>query len=290
MRISPKRTCCMLLCMVLLWGDALFACADQYLDSERYFAGNESASGWIQVPGVDEPMRYYAQNDTLWENLIYEKKGVEKVRPFRDSGCGPSALAMAIRKLVDADKLPLIGEYASTPYTLCECAINKALCARHRGRYTITSQRDYERFLPLILADFACGNNTFGVYSRSAAQGTAIGYIPKVCQVYGLECTVTSSFDDAMAAIKNENQTVIALAGTGGCFTNTGHYVFIAHADEEKLYFLDSLCRTEYNTNHANKLTIIQPGLVTLKFDDLRFARFSNYIILTAPSGNAISE
>ncbi|MBR2055140.1 MAG: hypothetical protein IJ968_09685 [Clostridia bacterium] len=280
MRISLKRTCCMLLCIVL-WGNALFACADQYLDSERYFAGKESVSGYIQVPGVDEPMRYYAQNDTLWGELIYEKKGVEKARPFHDSGCGPSALAIAIKKLVSNDDLPLISSYASSPYSLCECAINKGLCSRHKGRYVITSQRDYERFLPLIMADFACGNNTFGVYSRSAAQGTSVGYIPKVCQVYGLEYSITQSFDEAMAALGNKNQAVIALAGSGGCFTNTGHYVFMAHADEEKLYILDPLCRTVYKTNNAAKLTILQPGLVTLDYKDVWSARFSNYIIIT---------
>ena len=161
------------------------------------------------------------------------------------------------------------------------CSINNGACARHRGRYAITSQRDYERFLPLILADFACGNNTFGVYSRSAAQGTATGYIPKVCKVYGLECTFTNDYQEALQAISNENQAVIALASSGGCFTNNGHYVFLAHVDEERLYVLDSLCRTEYKTNNAEKLTILQPGLVSINHPDVRYARFSNYIILT---------
>lgn len=280
MRISTKQTCCFLLCM-LLWGNAFFACADQYLDTERYFSAPESVSGLVTVPGKNEPMRYYAQNDALWQDLIYEKKDVKKVRPFRDSGCSPSALAMALNKLVQEEDLPLIGEYALTPYSLCTCSINKGACARHSGRYMITSLRDYVRFLPLILADFACGNNTFGVYSRSAAQGTATAYVDKVCEVYGIEVSFTANAEEAMAAILNDNQAVIALAGSGGCFTNNGHYVFLANADEENIYILDSLCREVYNTNHADKLTIIQPGVVALRKQDIRFAKFSNYIILT---------
>lgn len=280
MRISLKRTCCILIC-IAVWGNALFASADQYLDTERYFSGKESVSGLISVPGMDVPMYYYAQNDALWENLIYERNGVKKVRPFRDSGCSPSALAIAIHKLVDEEDLPVIGQYAAKPYSLCECSINKSSCARHSGRYLITSQRDYVRFLPLILADFACGNNTFDVYSRSAGQGTSSAYIQKVCETYGLDCTFTNDYNQALTAVGNANQAVIALSGAGGCFTNNGHYIFLACADQENLFVLDPLCRTEYKTNFASKLTILQPGLVSIRHDDIRFAQFSTFVILT---------
>lgn len=280
MRIFLKRACCFVLC-VLLWGNALFASADQVLRAESFFAKPESVSGLVSVPGVEEKMRYYAQNDALWQDLIYERKGVQKVRPFQDSGCSPSSLAMAICHLVPDEDLPKIGAYAAKEYCFCVCSINQYNCARHSGGYLLTSQRDYVRFLPLILADFACGNNTFGVYSRSAGQGTGTGYISKVCQVYGLESHFTYSYDEALAAIKNENQAVIALASAGGCFTNNGHYLFLANADEERLYILDSLCREEYKTNKASVIEIIQPGVVSLLHKDVRHAQFSNFIILT---------
>ena len=38
----------------------------------------------------------------------------------------------------------------------------------------------------------------------------------------------------ALEAIKN-GCAVVALASKGGAFTNTGHYVFLAHADETYL-------------------------------------------------------
>lgn len=286
MRIPFKRTCCFMLCL-LLWGSALFVSADQVLSAERFYARQESVSGLVNVPGVEEPMRYYAQNDALWENLVYERKGVKKVRPFKDSGCSPSALAMAVCHLIPDEELSQISQYARKEYSLCICAINEDICDRHRGRYVITSQRDYVRFLPLILADFACGNNTFGVYSRSAAQGTGTAYIQKVCEVYGLECRFTYSYDEALTAIANENQAVMALAGAGGCFTNNGHYLFLANADEERLYVLDSLCREQYKTNKASVIEIIQPGVVSLLHKDVRHAQFSNFVILTKPVNNA---
>lgn len=280
MRISFRRTCWFILC-VLLWGSAHFAFADAYLHVEQIYARPESVSGLVQVPGVEKPMRYYAQNDDLWKQLTYERKDVKSMRPFRDSGCSPSALAMAIAKLVPEEQLAQVGQYAKTPYSLCSCSISKNICAKHSARYLITSQRDYVRFLPLVFADFACGNNTFGVFSRSAAAGTGTGYIDKICDIYQLEYRFTPDYEEALQAVNRENQAVMVLASSGGCFTNTGHYVFLAHADEEKLYVLDPLSRTEYKTKRSGSLEILQPGLVALRHEKAGHARFSNFIIIT---------
>lgn len=281
MRTFLKLTCWMLIC-VLLFGSAHFALADQMLDVEREFAKQESHSGLVDIPGMDEPVRYYAQNDELWQHLVYERKESKKRRPFRDSGCGPTAFAMALNALVDNDQLVLLGEYAKRPYSLCTCSLNDALCDRHSARYEITSVRDYVRFLPLILGDFAAGNNIFGVYSRSeTVAGTSTGYIDKVCEIFDLEYRFTYDYQEAVAALKDEHASVFALAGNGGCFTTVGHYVYLAHADDQFLYVLDPLARENYKTNHASKLNIITPGLVSLRHEDVTFAQFSNFIIIT---------
>lgn len=281
MRISIKCTCWLMLC-VLLCGSAHFALADQQLNVEAAFSRPESVSGMVHIPGLENTVRYYAQNDALWENLVYEQKDSKKRRPFRDSGCGPTAFAMAVAALVPEEEIMLIGEYAKTPYSLCICSLNDAQCDRHRARYYITSQRDYVRFLPLVLGDFATGNNIFQVYSRSeTVAGTSTGYIDKVCRIYELEYRFSYDYQEVLSALKNENEAVFALAGKGGCFTNVGHYVYLAHADDEMLYVLDPLCREEYKTSKSSKLNIIQPGLVSLLHDDVFAANFSNYIIVT---------
>ncbi len=286
MRIFPKLTCWLILC-VLLWGSAHFAYADQQLNVEARFSRKESVSGLVKIPGTEKLVRYYAQNDELWTDLVYERKDSKKRRPFRDSGCGPTAFAMAICALVPESDIPLIGQYAKTPYSLCACSINDVQCDRHKARYLITSKRDYVRFLPLILGDFATGNNTFQVYSRSeTVAGTSTGYIDKVCRIYGLEYSFTYHYQDALDALEDENKAVFALAGKGGCFTSVGHYVYLAHADESELYVLDPLCREVYKTNKASKLKILTPGLVTLKHTDVEAAQFSNFIILSKPNTN----
>jgi len=246
---------------------------------EAFFSKPEEYSGMLYVPGKGE-MRYYAQNDPLWKGLCYEREDSQQRRPFRDSGCSPSSVAMAIASLIPEEDIPLIAEYAKKDYSLCPCSLNQARCNKAHRRYYLTSQRDYIRFLPLILGDFATGNNTFGVYSRATGVGTATNYIRYVAQAYGLQLTVTSDFQEACQAISN-GCAVVSLAAKGGAFTNTGHYVFLAHVDEEKLYILDPMLREVYKTNYASRLEIIEPGLVALELDEIWAAQFGSFFILS---------
>lgn len=282
MRISSKVTCLFVACM-MLWGSAHFACADLMLEMEAYFAGEESVSGLVKVPPRDEIFRYYAQNDSLWGSLVYEAEGNAKNRPFRDSGCNPAAFAMALAKLLPDETLSVISEYARYPFSLCICSLNKGKCNRHSLRYMITSERDYVRFLPLILGDFATGNNIYHTQSRSAAAGTGTGYMQRVCSIYGLDFQISGAYKDAQEALADERKAVVALAGSGGCFTTTGHYVFLASMDEERLYVLDPLCRSEYKTKRAGKLNIITPGIVSISHADIGSAYFQHYVIVSLP-------
>lgn len=283
MRASFRKLGWFVLC-VFLMGNAHICFADNLTLAEAFFTRPESVSGMIDVPGKG-PMRYYAQNDALWGALVYEQGDVSSSRPFRDSGCGPTATAMAIAALVPESGLRRISDYAVTPYALCECSVNNARCNHRHGRYLLTSDRDYARFLPLIFADFATGNNTFGVYSRGAAIGTSSGFIKSVAAAYGLDYRYIADYDEAVDALKS-GSAVVAAASRGGAFTNTGHYVFLAHMDEEKLYILDPLCRTEYKTTGGNKLEIIQPGLVALTHENVRAAQLNGFHIFTVNDGS----
>ena len=186
MRVSFRKSGWIIVLCVFLIGNAHICCADNLTLAEAFFSRPESVSGMIDVPGKG-PMRYYAQNDGLWGALVYEQGDVSSSRPIRDSGCGPTATAMAIAALVPESGLRRISDYADTPYAICECSVNNARCNHRHGRYLLTSDRDYARFLPLIFADFATGNNTFGVYSRGVAMGTSSGFIKAIAAAYGLD-------------------------------------------------------------------------------------------------------
>ena len=185
-------------------------------------------------------MFYYAQNDSLWKTLVYETRESQKSRPFGDGGCAPSAVGMAIANMVSGDELDKVQAYAKIPYSICPCSVNRYKCRNDHARYLLTSVRDFERFLPLVFADFAAGNNTLGVTSRSEDKGTSTGFVHHLASVYGLSVSITTDYRLAVEAVKN-GRSVVAHSRAGSVFTNTGHYVFLASADDERMYVLDPL-------------------------------------------------
>ncbi len=267
----------LLIICVFLTENANVCFADNMTLTEAYFTQPEQYSGIISVPGKG-PMRYYAQNDPLWGDLAYERAETKSRRPFKDGGCGPTAGAMAIANLVPDEALSLIAAYAKQEYAICPCSINKGKCIHYHARYVLTAQRDFVRFLPLVFADFAAGNNRFGTVSRTSAQGTSTGFLHDIAKIYGVTITVTQDYQTAVSALKNGG-TVVGHASRGGAFTNTGHYVLLAHVDDEKVYILDPLCRTEYKTNQGSKIEIIQPGLVALTHQNFKVSNIGNFFI-----------
>lgn len=278
MRVPVLRKAALLCMCVFLLGNAHVSFADDLTYTEAYFTQKEGYSGMIDVPGKG-PMRYYAQNDPLWQELAYEQSETKSRRPFGDGGCGPTAGAMAIANLVPESELNRIARFAKKEYAICPCSITKEKCIHsYHARYVLTSQRDFVRFLPLVLGDFAIGNNTFGVSGRGADKGTNSGFLYQVAQAYGLNVTATTDKNAAFQALR-QGCTVVGHAARGGAFTNTGHYLLIAHTDEEKVYVLDPLCRSEYKTNQSKILEIIQPGLVAIRHSDYAATGIGSYMI-----------
>ncbi len=278
MRDFLSRIMAALLCVCVFLGkSAHVSFADDLSLTEAFFAQEEQYSGLVDVPGKGQ-MRYYAQNDPLWGGLAYERNETPSRRPFRDGGCGPTAGAMAIANLLPEEEIAIIASAAKQEYSLCPCSLNGFKCIKHHARYVLTTPRDFVRFLPLVFGDFATGNNQAGVYSRGESQGTGTGFLYEIARIYGVTLTATGDYAAALEALRN-GATVVGHAARGGAFTNTGHYLLLAHVDSEKLYILDPLCRTEYNTNQGKKLEIIQPGLVALRLEDVSAANMGMYFI-----------
>lgn len=268
----------LLIICVFLMENANVCFADNLTLTEAYFTQPEEYSGLIEVPGKGL-MRYYAQNDPLWGDLAYENSAsLSRRRPFKDGGCGPTAGAMAVANLIPEDELSAVSSLAKQEYAICPCSINKSKCIHYHARYVLTTQRDFVRFLPLVFADFAAGNNIFGMSSRGEAQGTGTGFLYEIVKAYGITITATQDYGQALSALR-AGDTVVGHASRGGAFTNTGHYVLIASVDDEKLYILDPLCRTEYKTNNGRKIEIIQPGLVALRHGDVSVANLGSFFI-----------
>lgn len=229
-------------------------------------------NGYATVENVGSWM-LYAQNDPLWENLNFETEASSRKRKFGDGGCGPTAVAMAIANIVDKEELIKISAYASAPlgYRFCSCSVNDYWCSGKHLPYELTTPDEYLRYFPLVVANFATGNNIWDVRGRTVRYGTNMSYLNKLCGIYGLSVTQTYQISEAVTALQREGTIAVACTGGyGSPFTNTSHFLVLARVKDGYLYALDPLRRASYKAfDRKEYLEVIVPGLVRVKLENV---------------------
>lgn len=231
----------------------------------------ETLNGYVSVEGVGRWM-IYAQNDTIWQRLVFEIPTSSRKRPFGDGGCGPTAVAMAIVNLVDKAELPKLGEYAASPlgYQFCSCSVTDSFCSQTHLSYQMSTPEEYFRYFPLAVGSFATGNNTWGVRGREDSFGTSMNYLEQICSVFDISVTQTYDMTEALDFMKQENTLAVACTtGYGSPFTTTSHFIVLAGTDDEYLYALDPYRREDYaEVDPRGLLEMIAPGVVRIKLED----------------------
>ena len=278
------------------WGDQLLAlctCTNE-VHEERYivfarmrpivYASDESVSLMkremdaiegtshiVNVPGRGE-MQYYAQNDPVWARMRYEARGSNQARIFGQGGCGPTSMAMAIANLVPEASLGGISAYAKldSGFTFCTCSVNRYFCNRTHAQYKAESPSEFKRYLPVVMANFATGNNIWGETSRTDGGGTSTAFMKRVTEAYGLYFTLTKDSEQAIAALEEGAMVIASTGGSSSPFTGGGHYLTLANAYEGKLYILDPYLKADYSkTDKRHLLTQIEPGLLEADLEDI---------------------
>jgi len=238
--------------------------------------GRETQNGYAQVPGAGE-MMVYAQNDPLWGSMRYESEQVSVYRNFEGGGCGPTAAAMVAANLVDAQDLPRLKQHAANGLgtLMCACSVNRVYCNHTHAPYLLETPQEYLRYLPVAMADFAAGNNEWGVNSRPAdSVGSNMRFFDYICQAYGLQMTPVNNLNKSLEMLsgKGGDAVVLCCALRGSPFTNSSHYVVIASVEDGYAYILDPLRRTakEYaksDTRHI--LEVVSPGVTRIALKDM---------------------
>lgn len=244
----------------------------------------ESVSGYATAEGAGTWM-VYGQNDPLWDRMIFEVANSSRKRPFGDGGCGPTSIAMAIANLVPAEKLPKIRDYATHPlgYVFCTCCIGDHWCDQGHVPYQLKTPEEFLRYFPLAVADFAMGNNVFGVQGRRDSYGTNMSYLEAICSVYGISMKGVRSLDEALPYLRRKDTMAIAcVTGTSSPFTNNSHFLVLAQVTDEYIYVLDPLRRESYaGLDDYGILELISPGLVRIRLEDAYLCHFSTISLLT---------
>lgn len=239
-------------------------------------------SGFADVPGIG-PRMVYAQNDSIWGQMRYESEKTSKFRRFEGGACGPTAAAIAIANLVPAEELPKIRDYAGEegPTLFCDCSVNRVYCNHLHPPYRLEATgEEYLRYLPIIVADFAAGNNRWGINSRPGnSRGSNMRFLDPLCEIYGLSFETFKSTAAALEHMRSRGNSGILLccAVRGSPFTNTSHFIAIAGADDTYFYVLDPLFRTDYSDcQNATAIdAILSPGVVRIKLEELRRCNLS---------------
>lgn len=241
----------------------------------------ETYSRIINVPGT-KSFVYYAQNDPLWAKSLYEPYDSEKWRTMQGSGCGPTAAAMAIGHQLSSNQLPQLLAFSRNPergFYLCPCSINCYRCRGGHGRIHPRTPEDFEKYLPVIFASFAAGNNQRGTLFRQ--NGTSISFFEQLAQYYGLDYQAYHSLDEALDAVQQGSTVITSVLE--GIFTSSSHYLVIASVQGGWVYLLDPLMRADYPDDKTGLLDVVEPGLVRIRREEIERARLYGYYAFRAP-------
>lgn len=231
-------------------------------------------SGVVTTEALGEK-RIYFQNDAVWERMRYESAKTSVFRRFGGGGCGPTAAAIVIGNLVDMNDLPRLAQYSKDGKgtLFCSCSVNRVYCNHLHVPYHLETAEQYQRYLPVIMADFAAGNNTWNINSRPTnSRGSNMKFLEPLCEIFGLTLVQEGNIQDALEMLKGKegNAMVICCALRGGPFTNSSHYVVVAGVDEEYFYVLDPLWREAYEDPYKAIDAVLAPGVVRVRLENWR--------------------
>ena len=236
----------------------------------------ETLNGMVDA-GPAGQMMYYAQNDPLYSRMYYEsaiREGVQ--RDFGGGGCGPTAMAIIAANLVEKENLPLLGEYALNELgnVFCPCSVNRVYCNHSHVPYRLQTLEEYLRYLPVAMGDFAAGNNQWEYVARRVkSQGTNVRFVDYVCEAYGLSMTPVSGLEAALEMMREKTGEGLILLSAlrGSPYTNNSHFVVLTGVDDEYMYILDPLRRTEeeyLKTDTRDILELLSPGVTRIRIAD----------------------
>lgn len=244
-------------------------------------AERESYTKTVNIPGRGE-QQYYAQNDPTWADLRYERRASTQRRTFGQAGCGPTALAMAIASVTTDEQLSrlLVCPSSEKGFSFCTCSVNQYFCNKRHVQFRVRTVEDLRQYLPIVLGNFATGNNLWGIQSRSENAGTGTKFYRKAVEACDLDYRETKDAEEALAAVQAGAAAVVISGGKSSPFTGAGHYLTLIHADDEYLYFLDPYNKEDYaDTDKRHVLEVLERGAVRVRRENLPELQIVSYYL-----------
>lgn len=236
----------------------------------------------VNIPGLGE-MMYYAQNDPQWADMVYEAPYSAKRNRMRGGACGPTNLAMALARQLPDEALPKLlaeAKRQSLGFQFCRCSVTRDYHGGDHGFVDPRTPEEFKQYLPVILANYATGNNIHYLQYRYSGSGTNASMFRAIGEFYGLKYESTRDWAVAREALENGYSVITTV--TRGIFTSSSHYLTIAGIADGYVYILDSLMRTEYPADHNQRLEVVEPGVVRTPVDQISHLYLYGYYMLKA--------
>lgn len=257
--------------------------AQSIQESEKeHFSNFESYNRAVTLP-TGKKLYYYAQNSPEWAKHWYDTKPNGFI-VFGDGGCVASTLANTLINLAPKNQLSKLKQLSRESFLLDSKAVPLHLGHPKRKKFAIESSADFAAFLPLVLGQYASGNN---LLSSNNYRSTAF-YKP-VFSLFHLQNYESKKFEEVEHVLADGGLIVSSSGGMNSPIARGGHFFVIADSDENYIYILDSLVRERYKLDKKRYMEIMEPGVVRVKKENLTKLHF-NYFIAVEAAKNITSE
>ena len=211
---------------------------------------------------LDKEYVVFAQNSPEWYDL-YADDNKDSTRQFGSSACIVTSFANVLVNSLPYDELRLIEGAMQEPPQIDTRGITRRN-GRTTGRFAITEKCDYFRFWPVIVGNYAAGNNLKHSYTPMRP-----AFYHYLTEYFGLEMEVYTDFKKSFDLLDEGAMIITCSSGSTSPFSKVGHYFAIVARDDEYIYILDSYFRDYFPLDRRKIVEYIEPGVERIKISDL---------------------
>ena len=225
---------------------------------------------------------YYAQNSPEWENLVIDPDPASR-RVFGESACVVTALANCIVNAVSVWDLDRILDMTMYPVRIDSHSAVNARGVRARDKFEIRNLSDVVRYYPLIIGNYAGGNNRSGIRNRKNED-----FYKRVLDAYQLEWERNTEWSEAVQALKDGKLVIACSGGRHSVISSEGHYFLLVAWADGYIYALDSYLRDRFPLDREQWIEILEPGLLRFHETDASRIPVQSRFIVTPSTDRTV--
>ena len=255
-----KRKIAFIISFILLFSIAL----SQELSEEQILKNSPSYTKILTVNGR-EGLLYFAQNSPEWDNLKYSEAKYHRDKIFGQSSCIATSLSMALANIVPYTDLKLINSIVKEPIMVDSISTTRDRGRVKEFRFEITEDVDFLRFFPLVIGNWASGNNTKRIVENQST------YFYKILfELYGIDYIQTKDIKESFKVLDRGGIVIVSSGGVASPISKKGHYFLMVSYDKDYVYFLDPLVRSKPYPDVKKIIEQLDAGVIRVKQSDIK--------------------